>query len=45
MAAAALDHVDALLRTVEDIKAQRDRIVSTLRGLGLRPSARVFSSR
>lgn len=37
-AEAALDHVDALLRTVEDIKAQRDRIVSTLRGLGLRPS-------
>ncbi|OLB81412.1 MAG: histidinol-phosphate transaminase [Actinobacteria bacterium 13_2_20CM_2_71_6] len=34
-ARAALAHSDALLATVEAIKAQRDRIVSTLRGLGL----------
>jgi len=37
-AEAALDHVDALLETVEDIKGQRDRIVATLRELGLEPS-------
>lgn len=37
-AIAALEHVDALLETVEDIKAQRDRIVDTLRRLGLSPS-------
>ena len=37
-AIAALEHVDALLETVEDIKGQRDRIVDALRQLGLRPS-------
>ncbi|MDO4240103.1 histidinol-phosphate transaminase [Micrococcus sp.] len=37
-AIAALEHVDALLETVEDIKAQRDRIVASLRELGLSPS-------
>ncbi|MFB0835111.1 histidinol-phosphate transaminase [Arthrobacter halodurans] len=35
---AALKHVDALLANVEDIKAQRDRIVAELRRLGLRPA-------
>ncbi len=34
-ARAALAHADALLATVEAIKAQRDRIVETLRGFGL----------
>jgi histidinol-phosphate aminotransferase len=34
-ARAALAHADVLLATVEAIKEQRDRIVSTLRGLGL----------
>jgi histidinol-phosphate aminotransferase len=34
-ARAALAHSDALLATVEAIKAQRDRIVATLRGYGL----------
>jgi histidinol-phosphate aminotransferase len=34
-ARAALAHSDALLATVEAIKEQRDRIVTTLRGLGL----------
>jgi histidinol-phosphate aminotransferase len=34
-ARAALAHRDALLATVEAIKAQRDRIVATLRDLGL----------
>jgi len=37
-ALAALEHVEALLETVEDVKAQRDRIVERLRGLGLRPA-------
>jgi histidinol-phosphate aminotransferase len=34
-ARAAIEHSDALLATVEAIKAQRDRMVSTLRGYGL----------
>jgi histidinol-phosphate aminotransferase len=34
-ARAAVEHSDALLATVEAIKAQRDRMVSTLRGYGL----------
>ncbi|TML32020.1 MAG: histidinol-phosphate transaminase [Actinobacteria bacterium] len=34
-ARAALAHADVLLATVEAIKAQRDRIVATLRGYGL----------
>jgi histidinol-phosphate aminotransferase len=34
-ARAALAHADVLLATVEAIKAQRDRIVTTLRSLGL----------
>lgn len=34
-ARAAIEHGDALLATVEAIKQQRDRIVSTLRGYGL----------
>lgn len=34
-ARAAIEHGDALLATVEAIKEQRDRIVSTLRGYGL----------
>jgi histidinol-phosphate aminotransferase len=37
IARAALDHVDALLGTVEQIKAQRDRIVDELTELGFRP--------
>ncbi|HET8600690.1 MAG TPA: histidinol-phosphate transaminase [Segeticoccus sp.] len=37
IACAALDHVDALLATVEQIKAQRDRIVDELTELGFRP--------
>jgi len=36
VARAALAHTEALLSTVDAIKAQRDRIVSTLRGWGLR---------
>lgn len=35
---AALGHADSLLATVEEIKAQRDRIVDTLRELGLHPA-------
>ena len=35
---AALKQVDALLATVEDIKGQRDRIVSELTRLGLKPA-------
>jgi histidinol-phosphate aminotransferase len=34
-ARAAIEHSDALLATVEAIKVQRDRIVSTLRGWGM----------
>lgn len=37
-AVAALDHADALLANVEDIKGQRDRIVSELTDMGLRPA-------
>jgi histidinol-phosphate aminotransferase len=35
---AALQHYDVLLKNVEDIKAQRDRIVDGLRDLGLDPA-------
>lgn len=35
-ARAALAHTDALLSTVDAVKGQRDRIVATLRGWGLR---------
>jgi histidinol-phosphate aminotransferase len=35
---AALQHYDVLLENVEDIKAQRDRIVDGLRQLGLDPA-------
>lgn len=35
---AALAHASALLANVEDIKAQRDRIVTELRELGLQPA-------
>lgn len=35
---AALQHVDALLETVEEIKVQRERIVDTLRDYGLTPA-------
>ncbi|MFI5915014.1 histidinol-phosphate transaminase [Dactylosporangium sp. NPDC051541] len=35
VARAALAHTDALLSTVDAVKAQRDRIVDTLRGWGL----------
>jgi len=35
---AALQHYDVLLENVEDIKAQRDRIVTGLRELGLSPA-------
>ena len=35
---AALEHVDVLLGTVEDIKTQRDRIVEELRAMGLKPA-------
>ncbi|MCC9175909.1 histidinol-phosphate transaminase [Arthrobacter sp. zg-Y179] len=35
---AALTHADALLSNVEDIKGQRDRIVTELRALGLEPA-------
>lgn len=38
VALAALAHADDLLATVEDIKAQRDRIVATLDGLDLMPT-------
>jgi histidinol-phosphate aminotransferase len=34
-ARAAIEHRDALLATVEAVKAQRDRMVSTLRGFGM----------
>ena len=37
-ALAALDHADALLANVEEIKSQRDRIVSELTSLGLQPA-------
>jgi histidinol-phosphate aminotransferase len=37
-ALAALEHADALLANVEDIKEQRDRIVEELTGLGLAPA-------
>ena len=36
-AEAALDHSDALLATVADIRVQRDRLVSELRSLGFDP--------
>lgn len=35
---AALQHVEVLLDTVEDIKVQRDRIVDELQVMGLKPS-------
>lgn len=35
---AALEHVDVLLATVEEIKTQRDRIVEELREMGLQPA-------
>lgn len=35
---AALDHADALLANVEDIKGQRDRIVAELTEMGLKPA-------
>ncbi|WP_312181513.1 histidinol-phosphate transaminase [Arthrobacter sp.] len=35
---AALDHADALLANVEDIKVQRDRIMAELTGMGLQPA-------
>lgn len=35
---AALEHVDVLLATVDDIKAQRDRIVDELHSMGLKPA-------
>ena len=38
-ARAALAHAQTLLSTVEDVKAQRDRIVEQVRELGLRPVA------
>ncbi|OMH24132.1 histidinol-phosphate transaminase [Tersicoccus phoenicis] len=38
VALGALTHADALLATVEDIKAQRDRIVAGLDRLGLTPT-------
>lgn len=37
-ALAALEHADALLANVEDIKTQRDRIVEGLAALGLQPA-------
>lgn len=37
IAVAALAHADALLSTVGEIKAQRDRLVDELAGLGYRP--------
>lgn len=37
-ALAALEHADALLANVEDIKGQRDRIVEELSALGLAPA-------
>src|SRR5699024_12295042 len=36
-AIAALDHVDMLLATGDEIKTQRDRIVNELKQLGLKP--------
>ncbi|EMY35141.1 histidinol-phosphate aminotransferase [Arthrobacter crystallopoietes BAB-32] len=38
-ALAALEHAEALLANVEDIKAQRDRIVTELTAMGLQPAA------
>lgn len=35
---AALQHVDVLLATVDEIKAQRNRIVDELRAMGLKPA-------
>lgn len=35
---AALEHVDVLLATVDEIKVQRDRIVDQLRDMGLQPA-------
>lgn len=35
---AALQHVDVLLATVDEIKSQRDRIVNELRDMGLKPA-------
>lgn len=35
---AALQHVDVLLATVDEIKAQRDRIVQELNAMGLKPA-------
>lgn len=35
---AALEHIDVLLGTVDQIKAQRDRIVEELRNMGLQPA-------
>src|SRR5699024_12275754 len=37
-AIAALDHVDMLLATVDEIRTQRDRIVKELKQLGLKPA-------
>ena len=37
IARVALEHADVMLATVEDIKAQRDRIVAELAALGARP--------
>src|SRR5699024_12642516 len=37
-AIAALDHVDMLLATVDEIRTQRDRIVKELKKLGLKPA-------
>jgi histidinol-phosphate aminotransferase len=37
IARVALEHADLLLATVEAIKAQRDRIVEGLAGMGLKP--------
>ena len=34
-ASAALAHADEVLATVEDVKVQRDRLVTEIRGLGL----------
>ena len=35
---AALEHIDVLLATVDEIKAQRDRIVDELQTMGLKPA-------
>src|SRR5699024_12225609 len=40
-AIAALDHVDMLLATVDEIRTQRDRIVKELKQLGLKPAVSV----